>query len=125
MISKKFRLKEREVKKVLQKGKPFFSYGIVLNYTKNKLGHNRFAIVIWGKSVITNASRTYYRRRFYDLAEQYLEKPTSENWYDLVFVVKKQTKLSKYPEESIVDFKKDISFLYKKSTSEKVTPRNK
>mgnify|MGYP005995417273 FL=1 len=46
MITKQFRLKEREVKKVLQRGKPFFSYGIVLNYTKNKLGYNRFAIVI-------------------------------------------------------------------------------
>jgi hypothetical protein len=46
VISKKNRLTEREVKKVLGKSKPFFSYGIVLNYIPNKLTHNRFAIVI-------------------------------------------------------------------------------
>lgn len=107
------------MKKVLHKGKPFFSYGIVLNYTKNKLGHNRFGIVIWWKSVITNASRTHYRRRFYDLAGEYLKDSNTEDGYDLVFVVKKQTKLSKYPEESIVDFKKDINFLYKKAITQK------
>ena len=89
VISKKLRLKEREVKKVLQRGKPFFSYGIVLNYTKNKLEHNRFAIVIWWKSVITNASRTYYRRRFYDLAAKFIDQNVSSIGYDLVFVVKK------------------------------------
>jgi hypothetical protein len=42
MIKKIYRLKEREVKKVLSKRKPFFSYGIVLNIFKNKLDYNRF-----------------------------------------------------------------------------------
>jgi hypothetical protein len=51
MIKKNFRLKEREVKKVLKYSKPFFSYGIVLNSFKNKLKYNRFAIVIGSKSV--------------------------------------------------------------------------
>jgi hypothetical protein len=37
MIQKKYRLKEKQVKKVLQKGKPFFSYGIVKNSFKNKV----------------------------------------------------------------------------------------
>gem|GEM_PF-6120195 len=46
MISKQFRLSERQVKKVLAKSKPFFSYGLVLNKTPNKLDHNRYAIVI-------------------------------------------------------------------------------
>lgn len=114
MITKQFRLKEREVKKVLQRGKPFFSYGIVLNYTKNKLGYNRFAIVIWSKSVITNVSRTFFRRRFYDIASKYIEEYKDEQWYDLVFVVKKQTKLLKNNEESMKSFQKDINFVYKK-----------
>jgi hypothetical protein len=46
MIKKIYRLKEREVKKVLGKTKPFFSYGIVLNMKPNREGFNRFAIVI-------------------------------------------------------------------------------
>lgn len=37
MIAKKYRLQEREVKKVLHKGKPFFSYSIVFNVIPNKL----------------------------------------------------------------------------------------
>ena len=37
MIKKVYRLKEKEVKKVLQKGKPFFSYNIVSNTIPNTL----------------------------------------------------------------------------------------
>jgi len=46
MISKQFRLTERQVKKVLSRAKPFFSYGVVLNSSFNKLDYNRYAIVI-------------------------------------------------------------------------------
>jgi hypothetical protein len=46
MIKKIYRLKEREVKKVLKFSKPFFSYAIVLNYKQNKKKYNRFAIII-------------------------------------------------------------------------------
>ena len=46
MIKKIYRLKEREIKKVLGKTKPFFSYGIVLNMKPNRKGFNRFAVVI-------------------------------------------------------------------------------
>lgn len=111
MISKKFRLTQREVKKVLQRGKPFFSYGIVLNYTKNKLSNNRFAIVIWWKSVITNVQRTSFRRKFYDLMSTYINTKHSDSHYDFVFVVKKQTKLNARDEDSQKSFHKDINFL--------------
>ena len=111
MISKQNRLKEKEVKKVLQRWKPFFSYGIVLNYTKNRLDHNRFGIVIWWKSVINNIHRSYFRRRFYDLASQVIETNNNQQSYDLVFVVKKQTKLDKNSQESYTWFIKDIKFL--------------
>jgi len=46
MIKKIYRLKEKEVKKVLGKTKPFFSYSIVLNSKPNREVFNRFAIVI-------------------------------------------------------------------------------
>ena len=111
MISKNNRLSEREVKKVLTRWKPFFSYGIVLNYLKNNSKKNRYAIVIGGKSVNTNVSRVYFRRRFYNLVYDRLE---TDKWYDFVFVVKKQTKLDKNDEKSILNFEKDIKFLLNK-----------
>lgn len=111
MISKKNRLTEKEVKKVLSRWKPFFSYGIVLNHMKNKLDYNRFAIVIWWKSVNTNVTRVFYRRRFYDEVSKKLEE---WSWTDYVFVVKKQTKLDRKDEKILITFKKDINFLLNK-----------
>jgi len=113
VISKKYRLHEREVKKVLQRWKPFFSYSVVLNYAKNKVWYSRFAIVIWAKSVTDNITRNFFRRRFYDTV---WEKPEIDqnNNYDYVFVVKKRTKLDKKNEASVQDFLKDIKFLTKK-----------
>ena len=118
MISKKNRLSEREVKKVLGKWKPFFSYWIVLNYLKNNLNINRYAIVIWWKSVKTNVSRNFFRRKYYDLVSKYsLEKTKNlevNKWIDYVLVVKKQTKLDKNDLMNIESFKKDVKFLLNK-----------
>lgn len=111
MISKENRLSEREVKKVLTRWKPFFSYWLVLNYLKNNLNKNRFAIVIWWKSVKTNVERNYFRRRFYDLVSVCLD---NQKWIDYVFVVKKQTKLDKKDEKILKSFKQDINFLLNK-----------
>ena len=111
MISKKNRLSEREVKKVLTRWKPFFSYWIVLNHLKNNLNHNRFGIVIWWKSVKTNVQRVFFRRSYYDIVSN---KLNSDKWIDYVFVVKKQTKLDKTDDNSILTFKKDIKFLLNK-----------
>ena len=111
MISKINRLSEREVKKVLTRWKPFFSYGIVLNYLKNNSELNRYWIVIWWKSVETNIARVFFRRIYYNLVSSNLE---SKKWIDYVLVVKKQTKLDKNDEKSILSFKKDIKFLLNK-----------
>ncbi|MDD2907846.1 MAG: ribonuclease P protein component [Candidatus Gracilibacteria bacterium] len=112
MIAKKYRLTEKETKKVLHKGKPFFSYGIVLNLLKNDLPYNRFSIVIGGKSVKTSIDRNFFRRKFYDKCSGKIEN--SGQSYDLVFVVKKQTKLEKKEVSSIISFEKDLSFLLDK-----------
>jgi len=114
MIAKKLRLKEREVKKVLWKWKPFFSNGIVLNYISNKIWFNRFAIVIWSKSVNTNVTRVFFRRIFFDkiMEENYLEN--NKNYRDYVFVVKKKIKLDRKDLDSLKTFKKDLNFLIKK-----------
>ncbi|MDD3646803.1 MAG: ribonuclease P protein component [Candidatus Gracilibacteria bacterium] len=121
MIKKIYRLKEREVKKVLLKGKPFFSYGVVLNILENKLAYNRFAIVIGAKSVNNNITRNYFRRRFYDiiansglLLDGTTSKLNGNAYYDFVFVLKKQTKLDKIDEKSINSFTNDINFIIKK-----------
>jgi len=114
MISKKYRLSEKEVKKVLTRWKPFFSYWIVLNYLKNSLNKNRFAIVIWWKSVKTSVARNMFRRRFYDLVRIKALDLEKSSWIDYVFVVKKQTILDKKDINSIKSFEKDINFLLNK-----------
>ena len=114
MISKKNRLNEREVKRVLQRWKPFFSYGIVLNSLPNKSYNNKFWIVIWWKSVNTNVSRNFFRRRFYEKIRLLLNKNIFSSWIDFVFVVKKQMKLDKKDFKSINSFDKDLDFLINK-----------
>ena len=120
MISKKFRLKEREVKKVLSKWKPFFSYGIVLNFFRNSFNYPRFSIVLWSKSVNNSVERNFFRRKFYEMIRiNYLDNLLkSEKAIDFIFVVKKQTKLDKKDEKSIKDFEKDINFLMNKLLNE-------
>jgi len=117
MIKKFFRLKQREVKKVLNKRKPFFSYGVVLNKYKNKLKYNRFAIVIGSKSVNSWVERNFFRRRFYDFifTNNLVKQEFDNNWiyYDFVFVIKKETKLDKKQQKSINSFDKDLNFLIK------------
>ena len=115
MISKNFRLKEEEVKKVLKFWKPFFSYWMVLNYKNNNFENNRFAIIISGKNVDSSVERNFFRRRFYDSIDKNFLS-TKLEWvktFDLVFVLKKQTKLDKTKIESINWYDNDIKFLLK------------
>lgn len=109
MLAKKFRLHEREVKKVLHKGKPFFSYSVVFNVIPNRLGHSRFAIVIGWKSVPNAVIRNSYRRLYYDIASQYMH----QNIWDVVCVVKKQTKLDK-TSQSFNKITSEINYLFEK-----------
>ncbi|MGE4443676.1 MAG: ribonuclease P protein component [Candidatus Altimarinota bacterium] len=111
MIKKIYRLNESEVKKVLKYSKPFFSYGVVANLMKNNLSYNRFSIVIGAKTVNHNVSRNFFRRKFFDMSSKYID---DVNGKDIVFVVKKQTKLDKNNFDSIKAFEKDIAFLLKK-----------
>lgn len=109
MIAKKYRLQEREVKKVLHKGKPFFSHSIVFNIISNRLWYSRFAIVIGGKSVPTNVVRNSYRRAYYDICNKYISK----NYGDVVCVVKKKTKLSRQTED-MQKIESEINYLFEK-----------
>lgn len=109
MIQKKYRLKEREVKKVLAKGKPFFSYTLVFNVLPSKLPYGKFAIVIGGKSVPNSVIRNVYRRKFYDISKKYL----NSNFGNIVCVVKKKTKLLK-DEKNLLAFEKELLYLFDK-----------
>lgn len=112
MIKKIFRLNERQVKKVLKSKKPFFAYWVVSNTIPNTFWYNRFAIILWWKSVKNSVERNYFRRFFFDLLKNYIFK-IPNNWLDIVFVVKKQNKLDKKNSQGIKDFEKDILFLLK------------
>lgn len=107
-------MNEKEVKRVLQKWKPFFSYGIVLNIVTNKSHYNHFAIVIWWKSVKTNVTRNFFRRRFYWRIKELILDGKSGFKSSYVFVVKKQMKLDKNDNKSINTFDKDLTFLINK-----------
>jgi len=115
MISKQFRLTERQVKKVLTKSKPFFSYGLVLNKIPNKLGYSRYAIVIGSKSVNHNVTRNFFRRRYYEYIRTQLNTQWLQTGFDIVCVVKKQTKLDTKDKTSIMSFDKDTQFLFNKA----------
>jgi RNase P protein component len=63
--------------------------------------------------------RNFFRRKFYALVENYifLEDVSNEKkntGFDMVFVVKKKTKLDKKNESLIKDFRNDINFLFNK-----------
>ena len=114
MISKKYRLSEKEVKKVLKRWKPFFSYWLVLNYLKNNLEKNRFAIVIWAKTVKNNVERNFFRRKFYNLVKEKVWDLYKNGWIDYVFVVKKQINFDIKDEKIIKSYENDIKFLLNK-----------
>jgi RNase P protein component len=110
MIKKNYRLSANEVKKVLKYWKPFFSYWLVANYIWNNLNYNRYAIIIWWKSVNLAVSRVFFRRLFYNLVSFKIKEGSK----DVVFVLKKQIKLDKKDSLSIKSFENDINFLLKK-----------
>lgn len=109
MLAKKYRLKEREVKKVLQRGKPFFSYTLVFNYFPHTLWVNQFAIVIGKKSVPNNVVRNMHRRIFYDICREYSESISG----NIVCVVKTKTRLWRDP-QSLQAFTKELRYLFEK-----------
>lgn len=110
MIKKIYRLKENEIKKVLKYKKPFFSYNLIANIITNKLEYSRFALFLSWKNTKTAVSRNYFRRLFYDISKEYIDK-----WkFDIVIVPKKWKFFDKKDKTSILEFENDIRFIYKK-----------
>ncbi len=109
MIKKIYRLKEKEVKKVLKFKKPFFSYSFIANVIKNNLWYNRFAIFLSKKNTKTAVSRNFFRRKMYDISYNFINKWSC----DIVFVPKKWKIFDKKDKENILWFENDILFLLK------------
>lgn len=84
MIAKKYRLSEREIRKVFREKRPFFSYMLIANVQKNTLGYSRFGILLSGKVTPGSVNRNTFRRIFYDMSHDLLHAG-----YDIVVVVKK------------------------------------
>lgn len=84
MIAKKYRLSERELRKVFREKKPFFSYMMIANVRKNQFPHSRVGILLSGKNTPGSVNRNAFRRIFYDNSREILEKN-----YDIVVVLKK------------------------------------
>lgn len=84
MIAKKYRLSERELRKVFREKKPFFSYMMIANVRKNNLSYSRVGILLSGKNTPGSVNRNAFRRIFYDNSCNFLNSD-----YDIVVVLKK------------------------------------
>ena len=114
MIAKKYRLGEMDIRKVLSRKKPFFSYSFIANTRKNPTGISRFAILLSGKVTPGSVNRNTFRRIFYDTACE-----NRFDGYDVVIVPKKGMKLDHKNPEHRQDFVKNIRFLLKNIRSQK------
>lgn len=109
MIAKTYRLTEREVRKVLNRKKPFFSYMFIANVLENKLEYGRCGILLSSKVAKGSVNRNFFRRKFYDLFLPVLKQ--SKN--DIVLVPKKWIILNYKDEVQVAEFEKNITFLSK------------
>ncbi len=110
MISKEYRLTENELRKVLSRKKPFFSYVFVANVMENKSQHGRCGILLSSKCTRWSVNRNFWRRKFYDMSLSRINAIS----LDIVIVPKKWTILDYKNKDHIVEFEKNISFLYRK-----------
>ena len=115
MISKLYRLNEKELRKVLSKKKPFFSYTLIANTFPNALDHGRCAILLSGKQAKWSVNRNHFRRYFYNISRQYI----GEHSFDVVFVPKKWTIYNYKDPGKKEEFARDIHFLWKQITNKK------
>ncbi len=110
MIAKEYRLTEREVRKVLSRKKPFFSYMFIANVLENKTEHGRCGILLSGKVARGSVNRNFFRRKFYDSSLVDLQRLS----LDVVLVPKKGTILDYKNANQVAEFEKNVQFLYRK-----------
>jgi len=120
MIAKKYRFTERELRKVLSRRKPFFSYMFIANIMNSRESHGRVGILLSSKIARGSVNRNYWRRQFYDISYPYIrDLPV-----DVVLVPKKWTLLDHKNKTQLAEFEKNIQFLYKKIRSEIASSKN-
>jgi len=88
MFSKQHRLKrDRDFKRVYQKGASVFDAACGLKFEKNSLKVSRFAVVVGTKVSKSAVQRNRLRRQYREVIKAHMEK--LPDGYDIVFLVGK------------------------------------
>ena len=117
MIAKKYRMKEREVKFAMKRGRPvygkFFTFVVMPNKRTN---NHRFAIVVGNKHTKSAVIRNAFRRNIYDTVAAWRDNPPPvghRSFSDIVIITKKGIKLTK-DEPKKQDLERDMKVNMKK-----------
>lgn len=111
MLARAFRLKEREVKRVLRRRNPLFSSSLTANTIPNTLGTNRFAFILGGKSARTSVDRNFFRRRFYTACQPYIHMGNT----DFVLMAKRGMLFLRRDAAFVATFDQDLARLLQKA----------
>lgn len=96
MLNKQHRLKEREVKLALKKGKPIFgSFFTCVVFPNRYTQNHRLAIVVGNKHTKSAVLRNAYRRSIYLVCSPQIQKELHTRGRDIVLVTKKGIKITK------------------------------
>ncbi len=106
MLPKEYRINtEKDIKRLVQKGKTFFLAEVVIKYLKNDEGFFRFGFVTSTKVDKKAVTRNLLKRRLRSIAADNLGK--EKIGYDLIIIAnKKALKLD------FVDLKKQLNFAF-------------
>lgn len=118
MLSKKYRMKEREVKLAMKRGKPIFGTFFTCIVFPNRYTQNhRLAIVAGNKHTKSAVLRNAYRRSIYTASKELIETPTWRK-YDIVLITKKGVKITKEFLDA-QEYKKEVTVTLQKLTQKK------
>ena len=102
MLAKQNRLnKEKDFKRLLQKGKSHFAGIFILKFRENNLAESRFGFIISNKVSKKATMRNLAKRRFREILRQ--ELPMIRNGFDILFIaspkiINEKGKVIKYKE---------------------------
>jgi len=92
MLKKDFRLrKDKDVRRVLAKGKGFHGQFLGIKFLPNKLENNRFCLIISNKISKKSTKRNKIRRRLSEIVRLNLAKIKGN--YDIVIIAKPKTEV--------------------------------
>ncbi len=116
MIAKLYRLKEREVRRVLRVRRPVFGGSIIASIEANRLPYNRFAFVVSGKHAPTSIDRNFFRRRFYESLRPFITAGIVgvRSHVDCVCTLRRGTRLDRRNITTVEVFRADMATISQK-----------